>query len=130
MTEQDRRTIAEAVRAVPHAYDAILILHGTDTLQLTGEYLYAALPQLQRPIVLTGSMRPFEFRDTDAFQNVHEAILACRIAPPGVYCVMHSKILRFPGVIKDRGRMTFIKTDAAPLYPPASRPHPEATKPG
>jgi L-asparaginase len=109
MTDEDRGIIAAAVAKVPSEFDAILIVHGTDTLNATGEHLCRALPEPSRPIVLTGAMRPFEFRDTDAFQNVFEALLACRLAPPGIYVVMHSKVLRFPGVAKDRNHLTFTK---------------------
>jgi len=106
MTEADRETILAAVKDALSKEDAVLVIHGTDTLNLTGERLHAGLPDLDKPIVLTGAMRPYEFRDSDALQNVTEALLACRVMPPGVYAVMHNQALKFPGVIKDRERMT------------------------
>lgn len=118
LTEDDRRMIGDAVQAVDPEFDAVLIIHGTDTLAVTGEYLQRRLDQLSRPVVLTGAMRPFEFRDTDAFQNVHEALVACRLLPPGVYVAMHSKVLRFPDVVKDRRRMTFVSKPPAASRPP------------
>jgi L-asparaginase len=57
-------------------------------------------------------MRPYEFRDTDAVQNVTESLFASSVLEPGVWCVMHSRALRFPGVVKDRGRMTFVRENA------------------
>ena len=54
------------------------------------------------PIVLTGAMRPYELRSTDALQNLTEALLAVQVLPPGVYVAMHNHVLQFPGVIKDR----------------------------
>jgi L-asparaginase len=113
MTPEDRRIIAAEVRRVPAAFHAVLIVHGTDTLAVTGEHLHQEFPQPDRPIVLTGAMRPFEFRDTDAFQNVVEALAACRLAAPGVYVAMHGKVLRFPGVIKDHADLTFVKRASA-----------------
>ena len=59
------------------------------------------------PIVFTGAMRPYELRATDALQNLTEALLAVQILPPGVYCVMHNRVLTFPGVEKDREHGTF-----------------------
>jgi L-asparaginase len=109
MTPEDRRAIAAAVCRVPRSFHAIIIVHGTDTLSVTGDYLCGELGTPGRPIVLTGAMRPFEFRDTDAFQNVVEAFTACRLAPPGIYVAMHGKVLSFPGVIKDREGLTFVK---------------------
>jgi L-asparaginase len=57
--------------------------------------------------VLTGAIRPYMLRNTDAMQNLTEALLAVQILPPGVYCVMHNKVLTFPGVIKDAAQGTF-----------------------
>lgn len=111
MTDADRDRIAAAVDEVSDEFDAVLVVHGTDTLTVTGDRLCATRLQRTRPIVLTGAMRPFEFRDTDAFQNVFEALLACRLLSPGVYVVMHSKVLRFPGVRKDRELLTFQKAE-------------------
>jgi len=62
-------------------------------------------------VILTGAMRPYEFRDTDAIQNVTEALLAARLLESGVYVVMHNRVLRFPGVTKDRQALTFVQKD-------------------
>jgi len=62
-------------------------------------------------VILTGAMRPYEFRDTDAIQNVTEALLAARLLEGGVYVVMHNRVLRFPGVTKDREALTFVQKD-------------------
>lgn len=114
MTQEDRLIILAAVREALKDNTAVLVVHGTDTLAQTGELLAAQLGPLSRPVVLTGAMRPFEFRDTDAFQNMTEALLACRLVDPGVYVAMHNVVLRFPGVIKDRRLMTFARSpDAA-----------------
>jgi L-asparaginase len=54
-------------------------------------------------------MRPYEFRDSDAAQNVTEALLALRFVEPGVYVTMHNRVLRFPGVHKDAKQLTFVR---------------------
>ncbi len=112
MTDEDRRVILEAVRNALERSDAVIVLHGTDTLSVTGELLNRELGQeLSVPVILTGAMRPYEFRDSDALQNVTEALLAARLLEPGVYVVMHNRVLRFPGVVKDRQTLTFRRTD-------------------
>lgn len=111
LTDADRRQILDAVRTAVAEHDGVVVIHGTDTLALTGELLHAALPGLDRPVILTGAMRPYEFRDTDAFQSLIEALLAVRLAPAGVYAVMHNQVLRFPGVVKDRQRGTFSRRE-------------------
>lgn len=109
MSKEDRALILDYVRNALDDVDAVMVIHGTDTLAKTGEFLHKELGELKKPVVLTGAMRPFEFRDTDAFQNLTEALLACRFLDPGVYAVMHNQILQFPGVIKDRVSMTFTR---------------------
>ena len=109
MTEEDRRIIAKAVAEALPGSDAIVILHGTDTLEQTGELLCRELADLEIPVILTGAMRPYEFRDTDAAQNVTEALLAARLLEGGVYVAMHNRVLRFPGVTKDRQALSFVK---------------------
>ncbi len=61
------------------------------------------------PIVLTGALRPFEMKRSDALQNLTEAIFAAGLLGPGVYCVAHGRVLAFPGVRKDVERGTFVK---------------------
>jgi L-asparaginase len=123
MTETDRGAIAAAVAralAAPAADAAeeparpvagVVVLHGTDTLERTGERL---VRELAPPVavVLTGAMRPFEMKRSDALQNLTEALFAAQALPAGVYCVAHGRALAFPGVVKDRERGTFIR--AAP----------------
>ncbi|MEA2599896.1 MAG: L-asparaginase [Acidobacteriota bacterium] len=115
MTEADRNRILEAVRATGACEDGattgIVLLHGTDTLALTGEHLHANLGDPRVPIVLTGAMRPFEMKQSDAFQNLTEALFATGVLTPGVYCVAHGRALAFPGVRKDTERGTFVKPD-------------------
>lgn len=114
MTEADRLRIVEAARLAGAAHPGsetggIVILHGTDTLAQTGEKLCAEIPQPRVPIVLTGAMRPFEMKRSDALQNLTEAIFATGVLSPGVYCVAHGRALAFPGVRKDTEHGTFVK---------------------
>ena len=109
LSDADRALIVKTVRRAVAVADAVVVAHGTDTLEVTGELLGRELGDLRVPVVLTGAMRPYEFRDTDATQNVTEALLACRLIQPGVYAVMHNRVLRFPGVRKDRKTGSFVK---------------------
>jgi L-asparaginase len=111
MDDADRERIVQAVRSAreEQSPSGIVILHGTDRLALTGERLLAEIPSPRLPIVLTGAMRPFEMKHSDALQNLTEALFAAGILPPGVYCVAHGRALQFPGVRKDPERGTFVK---------------------
>jgi L-asparaginase len=90
----------------------VVVLHGTDTLEHTGERLAR---ELSPPVavVLTGAMRPFEMKRSDALQNLTEALFAAQALPSGVYCVAHGRALAFPGVVKDRELGTFRRAPPA-----------------
>ncbi|MBC7835638.1 MAG: asparaginase [Phycisphaerales bacterium] len=126
MDGDDRRRVIESVRAAGGFHDpvteasGIVILHGTDTLCMTGESVLAAASERggtgpRIPIVLTGAMRPYEMKHSDAVQNLTEAVFATGVLLPGVYAVAHGRALRFPGVTKDRDRGTFVTTQPSRL---------------
>lgn len=110
MTAEDHDLIARSAHQAANKCDGVLIVHGTDRLAASGEATYAmATPATA--IIFTGAMRPFELRDTDALQNLTEALLAVRLLDPGVYVAMHNRVLAFPGVVKDRTVGTFVMAD-------------------
>ncbi len=117
MSPRDHDLIARTAGTMAEAHDGVVIVHGTDRLAVTGERTFALHPSPPVPIVLTGAMRPYELRSTDALQNLTEALLAVQILPPGVYVAMHNQVLAFPGVEKDRDHGTFVRrpSDPAPL---------------
>ncbi|MFW5652947.1 MAG: asparaginase domain-containing protein [Planctomycetota bacterium] len=110
MTAADHDQITLVAGAYANSHDGVVIVHGTDRLQQTGEHLVERLGEQPRvPIVLTGAMRPYELRNTDSIQNLTEALLAVQIVAPGIYVAMHNSVLQFPGVVKDYVRRTFVK---------------------
>jgi L-asparaginase len=109
MTPDDHTLIAETADAMARATDGVVIVHGTDRLAETGERIVALVGTPRKAVVLTGAMRPYELRATDALQNLTEALLAVQLLAPGVYASMHNQVLQFPGVIKDRQLGTFVK---------------------
>jgi len=111
MSEDDHNLIADTAAQQAKTHDGIVIVHGTDRLAKTGHRLVERIttPPPRVPIVLTGAMRPWEMRSTDALQNLTEALLAVQLLQPGVYVVMHNHVLQFPGVEKDPQQGTFVK---------------------
>ena len=110
LTDTDRAAVlasVEAALAGSHG-DGVVVLHGTDTLATTGELLAARIPRPGAPVVLTGALRPFAMKRSDALQNLTEAIFATGVLPPGVYVVAHGRALAFPGAHKDRDSGTFV----------------------
>jgi L-asparaginase len=109
MSEADYNMIAARVGELARNHDGVVIVHGTDRLAKTGHRIFENIQSLSIPVVLTGAMRPYVMRTTDALQNLTEALLAVQVMPPGVYVAMHNQVLRFPGVEKDPERGTFVK---------------------
>ena len=109
MKQGDHDLIAETVKTMIKAYDGVLIVHGTDKLADTGECICELVGTPAVPVVLTGAMRPYEMRHTDAIQNMTESLTAIQLVNPGVYVAMHNKVIQFPGVVKDRVKGTFVK---------------------
>ena len=110
MSEADHTLVAQTAGAMAETHAGVVVVHGTDRLAITGERIVELLGRHPRtPIVLTGAMRPYMLRNTDATQNMTEALLAVQLLPPGVYVAMHNKVLSFPGVLKDVQRGTFIQ---------------------
>ena len=107
--ERAALALAESATRLAKESDGVVVVHGTDRLQFTGERIVEIAGTPATPIVLTGAMRPYELRATDALQNLTEALLAVQIVTPGVYLAMHNQVLQFPGVIKDRSLGTFVK---------------------
>jgi L-asparaginase len=116
LDQDDRTRIVKTVMSAARRNHAVVVIHGTDTLADTGEVLLAATPAPPVPIVLTGAMVPFVVEGSDGLQNVTEALFACKVLTPGVYAVFHGRVLAFPGVVKDRDALTFVRVPS-PLVP-------------
>ncbi|MCM8526741.1 MAG: asparaginase domain-containing protein [Lentisphaeraceae bacterium] len=102
MTDEDRAKILNAVSECSE--ENILITHGTDTMDQTAR----ALSVIQgKTIVLTGSLLPANFRESDAEFNIGCALGAMWSADPGVYIAMNGFIFSWRDVYKDRSEMQF-----------------------
>jgi L-asparaginase len=95
-TDEDREIIRQKVASTPSK--RVVITHGTDTMIDTAKVLRDISG---KTIVMTGSMYPAEFRDSDAVFNVGCAITAVQILEPGVYIVMNGRIFKPHNVRKN-----------------------------
>ena len=107
MTGEDRALLGSFIASMLKEGCPVVVLHGTDTMVLSAEHCLEALPSLRVPVVFTGAMRPLGLEDSDALQNVAEAVMAARLIDPGVYISFHGRLFAVPGVRKNRERMTF-----------------------
>jgi L-asparaginase len=107
MTDEDRQLILEAV--IPRVAESpVVITHGTDTMVTTGRLLKSKLPPLRYPVILTGSMTPLGFEQSDGLQNLTESLFAARVLEPGVWIVLHNQAFDVDHVRKDREHACFV----------------------
>lgn len=92
MDDTDRQEICEQIAFFQERKHPIIVLHGTDSMALSMRYCAERLVDISVPVIFTGAMRPQEFEDSDALQNVTEAFLAAKILAPGFYIVFHNRV--------------------------------------
>jgi len=110
LTPEDHALIASTALDMAQQYQGVVVLHGTDRLAVTGELIHARCGgRPPSPIVLTGAMRPWILRTSDAKQNLTEALLAVQLLSSGVHVCMHNSVLPFPGVVKDTENLRFVR---------------------
>lgn len=107
MDDNDRAFILNSIQEHEKTNNPIVVLHGTDTMDLTSKYCFEHHPEVSVAVVFTGAMKPLGFDDSDATQNVIEAIFAARILSPGYYVTFHGKLFKVPDFRKNKQRGTF-----------------------
>ncbi|WP_201352704.1 asparaginase domain-containing protein [Hydrogenimonas urashimensis] len=101
MDDADRDLLCEM--AAETKEDAIVIVHGTDTMKKSAEAL-AGWPGVagKKRVVLTGAMVPFSIDPTEATANLVSAVTAAGFLDPGVYIAMHGLVLPWRKIRKNR----------------------------
>ncbi|VXB07653.1 Asparaginase [Pseudomonas sp. 8AS] len=107
--------------AIVHAVDedgvdAVLLLHGTDTLAYSAAALSFLLLGLDVPVLLTGSMQPAGVPGSDAWPNLFGALaLLVEGVEPGVH-------LYFNGQLLHGARASKLKSEAFDAFQDTRRP--------
>lgn len=101
----DRDMMIEAINESEN--EKIIIVHGTDTIDITAQYLENK--DLNKQIVLTGAMVPMSIKKVEATMNFSQAIgfLNADIKN-GVYISMHGSVVSHANIKKDRQKGQFL----------------------
>ena len=94
--EADRLNLLDLIRKTESG--KIIITHGTDTMVETAKFLK---PISNKTIILTGSMKPERFYDSDASINLGIAIGALNVLEPGIYIAMHGIVKSCENIKRD-----------------------------
>jgi L-asparaginase len=103
MQDADRERILNTCTSAPEL--AIVIIHGTDTMRETGEVLGRA--KLDKTIILTGAMIPYQIVNSDALFNLGFACGVAQTLAPGVYVAMNGQVFSWDKVEKNRAEGVF-----------------------
>lgn len=104
MTDEDRLLIFQTIEKSD--FQKIVIIHGTDTMDLTASYLESK--NLEKTIVLTGAMVPFSINPIEATANLTSAHGFLQgFSNYGVFIAMNGKIELNPILKKNRERGYF-----------------------
>lgn len=103
MQDADRARVLAACQAATE--DALVIIHGTDTMGETAQVLGHA--NLDKTIVLTGAMIPYEIDNSDALFNLGFASGVAQTLTAGVYVAMNGRVFAWDNVTKNRSAGVF-----------------------
>jgi len=99
MTNHDRLELLSTIHQ--SNYHNIIIVHGTDTIDVTAEYLADA--ELEKTIVLTGAMVPYSIDATEATANLASAYgYLNALEKRGVFIAMNGVFGSYEKVKKNR----------------------------
>ena len=87
-------SLARTIHEQLDNYDGVVVVHGTDTMAYTSSALTFLLPDLDRPVIITGSQKPVARIRTDARRNLIDAFQLATMAIPEVGLAFASKLLR------------------------------------
>ena len=107
MTNHDRLELLATISQ--SEYHHILIVHGTDTMELTAEYLADA--ELEKCIVLTGAMVPYSVDPVEATANLCSAYgYMNALDKEGVFIALNGVMGTYEQLKKDRikGKFTIL----------------------
>lgn len=105
---EDRKMITDIIMESKDT--TFLIIHGTDTMHETAEFLDAIFDD--RKIVLTGAMKPFEIDKIEASLNVGMSMGFLKAKPKnGVYICMNGFVKHWSKITKNKsiGKFELVK---------------------
>ncbi|WWW11387.1 asparaginase domain-containing protein [Arcobacter cryaerophilus gv. pseudocryaerophilus] len=106
MNDDDRELIVKTIKDCKN--QNIIIVHGTDTIDLTAKYLDEKIKD--KTIVLTGAMLPISINKVEATLNFSQAIgFFNSNCENGIYISMHGSVKNYKKLIKNRELGKFLE---------------------
>jgi len=90
---EEWQQIARHIFARRGDFDGIVVAHGTDTMAYTASAVTFMLPNIDVPVVFTGSQLPLEDILSDGPDNLRTAFAMAASGHPGVYIAFDRKVM-------------------------------------
>lgn len=74
-------------------YDGVVVSHGTDTMAYTASAVTFMLPNIDRPVVFTGSQLPLADMLSDGPDNLRTAFAMAASGHPGIFLAFNRKVM-------------------------------------
>jgi L-asparaginase len=99
INDNDREVLVTYIKRLN--YQKIIIVHGTDTMDITAEYIFNKIKD--KTIILTGAMIPFSIDPIEATSNLSLAIGNIKLNNKNnIYIAMHGKVKKYNKIKKNR----------------------------
>ena len=99
---EEWQTIAQSVFESRVGFDGIVVSHGTDTMAYTASAVTFMLPDIDLPVVFTGSQLPLADVLSDGPDNLRTAFAMAASGHPGVVLAFDRKVMRGCRAVKVR----------------------------
>jgi len=93
ITPEEWRQIAQAIYRERQEYDGVVVSHGTDTMAYTASAVTFMLPDIDRPVVFTGSQLPLTDMLSDGPENLRTAFAMAASGHCGVFLAFDRKVM-------------------------------------
>ena len=104
MNDEDRTLMLQTIQN--HPSQKVLIVHGTDTMDVTATFLDARLSD--KIVLLTGAMVPFSIDEIEATANFSMALGDLHVREKcGIYIAMHGMVAQHNTIYKNRVKGIF-----------------------
>ncbi len=94
--------IAEGIWNSRQGFDGIVVSHGTDTMGYTASAVTFMLPNIDLPVVFTGSQLPLMDMLSDGPDNLRTAFAMAASGHPGIFLAFDRKVMRGCRAVKVR----------------------------
>ena len=93
ITPDEWRLIARHIYEDRVGFDGVVVSHGTDTMAYTASAVTFMLPDIDIPVVFTGSQLPLADMLSDGPENLRTAFAMAASGCPGVYLAFDRKVM-------------------------------------